>query len=190
MSEHYVILDWQHHGKPGKYDRGASNGDLVEIYLTLGYINAAKDILEDNGHRTGVLSYGWYSKRHEYACEAAKGVKGKCVYVACHVNAGEGNYSLVCHDSRSGNGKAFAEAVGTEMEGLLSRSLVKESSEDVWTNAFNTIKGIYAGPANSSGVCFEPGFIDQGGHKHLWSADGLVKVGTALAAGIINYLET
>lgn len=186
---HYVILDWQHHGKPGKDDHGASSGDLRETDLSSAYINAAKEALERHGIQVLVLAYGWYGKRHDYAREAAKAVAGKCVYVACHVNAGGGSYGLVCHDARSGGGKRLSDAVARELEPLTGTARSEAASPDKWTNAHNTIAGIFKGPANLSGICFEPGFIDSDAHKHLWYADGLVRVGTALAAGIISYLE-
>ena len=69
-----------------------------------------------------------------------------------------------------------------------SRSLGRKQPES-WTNAYNTIKGIYEGPGNLSGICYEPGFIDSDNHRALWYADGLVRVGESLAAGILDYLE-
>ena len=185
----YVILDWQHHGKPGKDDHGASFEGLRETDLSSAYINAAKDALELAGVPVLVLAYGWYSPRHTYAREAAKAVTGKCVYVACHVNAGGGSYGLVCYDKRSGAGKLLSDAVSSELEKLVGKSRSEAASPSSWTNAYNTISGVYEGPANLSGICFEPGFIDSEENRHLWYADGLVRVGEALAAGILNYLE-
>ena len=56
------------------------------------------------------------------AREAAKAVTGKCVYVACHVNAGGGSYGLVCYDKRSGAGKHLSDAVSSELEKLVGKS--------------------------------------------------------------------
>jgi len=187
----YVILDWQHHGKPGKDDHGASFEGLRETDLSSAYINAAKAALELAGIPALVLAYGWYGARHAYVREAAKAVTGKCVYVACHVNAGGGgSYGLVCYDKRSGAGKHLSDAVSSELEKLVGTSRSEAASPSIWANAYNTIKGVYEGPANLSGICFEPGFIDSADHRHLWYADGLVRVGEALAAGILTYLET
>ena len=189
MSDHYIIFDWQHHGKPGKNDRGATHEDLVELALTAAYIDSAKHMLEACGHRTVVLSYGLYSKRHAYAVEAAKAVKGRCVYVACHVNAGGGNYGLVCHDHRSGGGKRLAGFVSVELGKLVGRTRSEGASSCHCTNAYNTIRGVYKGPSNICGICYEPGFIDSGEHKHLWYADGPDRLGASLAAGIIEFLK-
>ena len=184
-----VILDRQHVGKPGKDDRGASNGDLIETDLTAAYIAAARDALERSGVDVLVLEWGWYSSRHEYAREAAKAVTGKCAYVACHVNAGGGSYGLVCYDSRSKAGKSLSDAVSATLEPLAGKSRSEAASPENWGNAYNTIKGIYEGPGNLSGICYEPGFIDSDDHRGLWYADGLVRVGEALAAGVVDYLE-
>ena len=184
-----VILDRQHVGKPGKDDRGASNGDLIETDLTAAYIAAARDALERSGVDVLVLEWGWYSARHEYAREAAKAVTGKCVYAACHVNAGGGSYGLVCYDARSKNGRALSDTVSGELGQLVEKSRSEAASPESWTNAYNTIKGIYEGPGNLSGICYEPGFIDSADHRGLWYADGLVRVGEALAAGVVDYLE-
>lgn len=186
---HYVILDWQHHGKPGKDDHGAAHGDLRETDLSSDYIEAAKDALESAGVRTLILAYGWYSDRHRYAREAAKGVTGRCVYVACHVNAGGGSYGLVCFDSRSKAGRRLSDAVAATLGVLVTVTRSEAASPKKWENAHNTIKGIFEGPGNLSGICFEPGFIDSETNRHLWYADGLVQVGEALAAGILDYLE-
>ena len=189
MSENYVVFDWQHHGKPGKDDHGASFEDLRETDLSRAYIEAARDALEVAGVPTIMLGYGWYSARHAYVREAAKAVTGKCVYVACHVNAGGGSYGLVCYDKRSGAGQRLSSAVSSELGKLVGKSRSEAASASLWGNAYNTIKGVYEGPANLSGICFEPGFIDSADNRHLWYADGLVRVGEALAAGILSYLE-
>lgn len=185
----YVVFDWQHHGKPGKDDRGATYEGLEETALSHGYIQAACDALEVAGVPTLVLGYGWYSARHAYVREAAKAVTGKCVYVACHVNAGGGSYGLVCYDKRSRSGKHLSDAVSSELGKLVGKSRSEAASPSSWANAYNTISGVYEGPANLSGICYEPGFIDSEENRHLWYADGLVRVGEALAAGILNYLE-
>ncbi len=188
-----VIISQDHHGKPGKNDHGASNGDLRETDLTRAYISAAVAALERTGVETLVLRWGWYGDRHAYARAAAKAVPGRVVYVSCHVNAGGGSsgggsYGLVCHDSRSKAGARLSDAVSARLEPLTGKSRSEPASAGRWANAYNTIKGIYEGPGNLSGICFEPGFIDSEDHRHLWLADGLVRVGESLATGILDYL--
>ena len=184
-----VILDQQHHGKPGKDDHGASFESLRETDLTRAYVAAAAGSLERTGVEVLILRWGWYSERHAYARAVADAVPGKVVYVSCHVNAGGGSYGLVCHDSRSKAGARLSDAVSARLEPLTGKSRSEPASAGRWANAYNTIKGIYSGPGNLSGICFEPGFIDSEAHRGLWYADGLVRVGEALAAGIRDYLS-
>lgn len=184
-----VILDRQHHGKPARDDRGASSGDLVEVELTEAYINAAADILRHAGLSVLVLEWGLYSARHEYARAVAAAVPGPVAYVACHVNAGGGSYGLSCYDSRSRAGKGLSDCIADDLATLTGSARSEPASPDKWSNAYHTIKGCYEGPANLSGCCFEPGFIDSEAHRWLWYADGLVRVGEALAAGVLAWME-
>jgi len=186
---HLVILDRQHHGKPGKDDQGASFEGLVEVDLTAAYIDHAKTALEVAGVEVLVLQWGRYSQRHAYARAVADAAPEKVVYVACHVNAGGGSYGLACHDSRSRAGARLSEAIAAELGTLTGKARADGASPARWSNAYSTIEGIYEGPASLSGVCFEPGFIDSEAHRWLWYADGLVRVGEALAAGVLSYLK-
>ena len=193
-----VILDRQHAGKPGKNDRGASvklDGRTVyEVDLTAAYIEAATALLMAEGHTVHVLEDGWYSARHERACEIAReNPDQRCAYVACHINAGGGSYGLVLHDARSRGGHALAEAVadalGTD-NAALDRTLVRAADPyGSWARAMTTIKGIYSGPGNLSGVCYEPFFIDNERNQALMSDVGLRAVGHALAVGCMQWGE-
>jgi hypothetical protein len=193
-----VILDRQHAGKPGKNDRGASvelDGRTVyEVDLTRAYIEAATDLLNAEGHAVYVLEDGWYSARHARACEIAReNPDERIAYVACHINAGGGSYGLVLHDARSRGGHALAEAVadalGTD-NAALDRTLVRAADhEGSWARAMTTIKGIYSGPGNLSGICYEPFFIDSKRNQALMTADGLRAVGRALAVGCMQWGE-
>jgi hypothetical protein len=193
-----VILDRQHAGKPGKDDRGASvelDGRTVyEVDLTRAYIEAATAALMAEGHAVYVLEDGWYSARHARACEIAReNPDERIAYVACHINAGGGSYGLVLHDARSRGGHALAEAVadalGTD-NAALDRTLVRAADhEGSWARAMTTIKGIYSGPGNLSGICYEPFFIDSERNQALMTADGLRAVGNALAVGCMQWGE-
>ena len=195
-----IILDRQHYGKPGQNDLGAGadlDGDGVvelderEANLTPIYISAAKELAESEGHTVYVLDAGWYSARHEQAIQIAKShPDDMCAYIACHLNAGGGAYSLALHDYRSHGGKKLAKAVATEMSAQLTeidRHLVRAASPEDWTNGYNTIKGIYAGPGNLSGVCFEPLFMDNVEHQKYLDHDGLALLGYILANACIAW---
>jgi hypothetical protein len=192
-----VILDRQHHGKPNKSDKGARtelDGRTVhEVDLTHDYIEAASALLLAEGHAVYVLDHGWYSARHARACEIAReNPDERIAYVACHINAGSGSYGLVLHDARSRGGHALAEAVadalGPAAAPHIDRALVRAADrEGSWSRAMTTIQGIWSGPANIAGICFEPFFIDSERNRDLLSPAGLTLVGQALAAGCMQW---
>ena len=191
-----AIFDWQHVGKPGRDDKGAAydvddDGEIdYEVELTDKYIQAAKNYLETAGHTVHILSSGWYSARHYQANEIAKGANGPVAYVACHMNAGRGNYGATFYDLRSGGGKRLARTVGSMLGKAcpeLRRIVVKGTSVTTWSRANTTIKGIYAGPGNISGICFEPAFMDTPEHKQLLTDEGLERIGEALAIGMLEW---
>lgn len=188
-----VILDYQHYGKPGKNDRGAFANGKYETELTWAYIEAAKQLAEAEGHEVVVLKDGWYSARHKRAAAIAEANPDqKCAYVACHVNAGGGDYSVCLHDYRSKGGKRLADSIRdtmTDSLGSVRRHLTKAATETNWTNGFNTIKGVFAGPGNLSGVCFEPVFIDTDEHQPFLTQDGLTLIGQTLAVGCIEWSD-
>jgi hypothetical protein len=195
-----LILDRQHYGKPNQNDLGAGADldgdgkvelDEREANLTPLYIDAAKQLAEAEGHTVYVLDSGWYSDRHEQAIGIAMShPDDMCAYIACHLNAGGGNYSLALHDYRSHGGEKLALAVAAGMSTRISeieRNLVRAASPDDWSNAYNTIKGIYAGPGNLSGVCFEPVFMDNIEHQALLTPEGLRLLGQILAESCIAW---
>ena len=181
-----IILDRQHRGRASKpKDAGAAFKGYVEADLVERYIAVATQELKRLGHRVEVLLSGEYGSRHVEAIALAKASKERCLYVACHVNAGGGRYALVEHDSRSKGGAAAAAIVAREFALRLAPEVntgkvVALGSAD---RGFACIDGIYAGPANLSAVLFEPGFIDSSQHAGLWTTAGLSRIGVALAAG-------
>ena len=201
-----LILDRQHVGKGGKRrnDVGAAldldgDGDIdrdeEESYLTEGYIQGATLAMCEPGRYipSPVLTLGPYSERHRLSNELAL----RCTtlpfaYVACHVNAGGGDFGLILHDHRSTGGKRLALAIAARLSAAcpeLSEVQVKACCPDDWTrNAYSTIRGIYDGPSNIAGVCFEPGFIDCPAHAPLWKPDGLRRIGDALGDGAFDFL--
>ena len=196
-----VIFDRQHYGKPGGGELGAAydldhDGRIEdherEANLTPDYYLPARRMLEEKGYQVFVLDQGWYSARHREARRIAM-LYPHChvVYVACHVNAGGGKYSLVISDQRSTQGKHIAEEVSnaTLTEGIpgLDRCITRRGTPTAWTNGLNTIKGIYEGPRNIAGICFEPYFLDQPQHHYAATQEGGEQIGAALAHGLHNY---
>lgn len=203
-----LILDIQHIGKPNNPRDVGAHVDIdgngmkdaweAEAALTPIYAYAAAAAAESLGHVAIVVNQGHYWQRHNAAnaLAASRKGKGKVLYVACHLNAGGGNYGLVLHDSRSKLGASAAAAV---VEGcrpawdrLGVRVLAPQQTSDghpQWPRAYQTIDGIYAGPANIAGICFEPLFVDT--HRNLLrTPDALQSIGRHLAQGFHNWSKT
>ena len=200
MTTPLVILDRQHYGKPGSSDRGAGadlDGDgLVEVHeqeanLTPVYIAAAERSLQAQGIDVLVLEWGSYGQRHAYAGAVAAAAAGPVAYVACHLNAGGGRYGRVDFDRRSRGGQSLAQVVGSSMARHLPELFrVKVLPTDPGDRPFTTIRGIYEGPGNLSGVCYEPCFLDQPEHRELFTDAGLARVGQALGEACLAWIES
>lgn len=194
-----LILDIQHTGKPHARDFGASHdidGDgriechEREALLTPVYAGAAQVAAESAGHDVKVMLAGTYATRQARANAMARGRPNEPVlYVACHLNAGGGDYGLVLYDARSRMGEAAAGHVVKAMSPYWTprkvRTLAPQAtSRDStrWPRPYRTIRGVFSGPRNICGICFEPLFIDT--HADL-VADRreLEQVGRHLAAG-------
>lgn len=189
-----LILDIGHAGKPSPrhYDRGAIHGQRVEADLAEGYVNAAAELARQQGVHVSVLrppAAGWdYARRHREAIAVAKGTPGiRWLYAQAHLNSAErdARYGLVGYDPRSEGGKAAAGALATALEKHLKPLAIDraraEAAEGDWSRMLGTIEGIWAGPDNLSGVCFEPAFIQS----DFWArpdAPGLV--GLAIVEGV------
>jgi len=198
-----VIFDRQHYGKPNRPDDLGAAIDLdgdgniedqeKEANLTPLYYLPAKRTLEALGQSVYVLDSGWYSDRHKRAnAIAAANPDKKVAYIACHVNAGKGDYSVMIHDQRSGNGSrlalALSAAIADHAISGIQRSLVRAASADnAWKRGYSTIKGIYSGPNNISGVCLEPYFIDRQDHQWLATPEGGEALAEALVSGLMDW---
>ena len=186
MTAPLVVLDRQHIGKPSRpLDLGAEREGLAEAVLVRRYLATAEDVLRAGGCVVVPMGDGDYSDRHARACAMRADV-----YVAGHVNAGGGSGGYAFYDSRSAAGHLLARAVAArlgEFPELRGASATACSGAAPWSNAWHTIRGVYEG--RPVGLCYEPCFIDQPAHAPLFTSDGLVRVGTALARGILDYLE-
>ncbi|MCA9712120.1 MAG: N-acetylmuramoyl-L-alanine amidase, partial [Myxococcales bacterium] len=193
-----VVLDLQHLGRGGRHegDMGAAadlDGDgrtechEREALLALGYLTAAGLELNRRGHQVIVLSQGEYPDRQALAVELAleaSTLRRRAVYVACHINAGKGNYGLVLHDRRAAKGAAVAAAVAEQLAGLpeIPRALTKAAVGE-WGRAAPCIEGAWTHGELLPAIVFEPCFIDQPAHAALLSPEGLQRIGRALAEG-------
>lgn len=179
-----VFLDRQHSGRWGdrRGDLGATApSGRREALLTPLYLYAAELRLRELGHEVLPISHGTYAQRHAWANEIAEGYAGRSAYVAAHINAGGGDYGLVCYDHRSGasNGPALAAAVARILQaqmGIVVRA--ERASPSSWSSAYGTISTL----RRPVGLCFEPYFIDT--HQAFSTEEGLERIGRALAEGI------
>lgn len=193
-----LILDIQHSGKPSRpSERGASadvDGDgktavwETEAALTPIYASEATVQATKLGHSCVVLASGTYAERHVKSNQLAREYPGKVLYVACHLNAGGGDYGLVLHDSRSVQGRRAAGAIVASMRTFWTPRSVRPLDPQAtakdhpqWPRPFVTIEGIWSGPSNIAAICFEPLFVDT--HRTWLTHPNLRMVGKQLALG-------
>ena len=183
-----------------------------EAELTPFYVAPASRALALTGHLVVLETFGEYPDRHARAAELASRFPGlRVAYVACHINAGGGRSGSAFYDGRSGGGARLARGLADELGELdeLHGGFAFPSYADPqpgagagenewrgdaskhWTwGAWSTIAGIYDGPANLSGVCVEPWFLDNPSHRPLATGEGAERVGEALARGLSAWLAT
>jgi N-acetylmuramoyl-L-alanine amidase len=192
-----IVLDRQHCGHPGREfaDCGAFGdfdhdgvSDVVEqeAILTAEYGLACEMRLRELGHRVVVISDGTYAERH------ARAVAYKAdVYIAMHLNAGGGDYGVCFWDHRSESGPKLAASIAAafgkalpELARVLARPTAPSGE---WTRPYPCIAGVYSGRPVACLV--EPAFLDRKEHRGLFDAQGMDRVGKALADGIHAYVR-
>lgn len=188
-----ALLDIQHAGRPSRPgDLGAQGR---EVPLVRRYVEQARLHLETLGVEVLVLEQGEYAERHRYACDLVRAQQpDRAAYVACHLNAGGGDYGLVVRDHRSRMGAELAEVLVRHLEGELVPPLSRVRAS--WTSdaaapfprAWGCIRGIYQGPAQLAGVLAEPCFLDRVEHQVLLEDAGLDRIGRGLAVGLHTWL--
>lgn len=184
-----VILDRGHGHKAdgAPFDPGVTHGKAREVDLAAGYIQHAVETLRAAGHEVFVLDTGTYDARHAQAIAlAAESPEVSSLYVQCHVNGGRGTYAVVEHDARSDRGRAAATCLVEALKALPEISKVRRVELKADDRGWACIDDIHASKT-MCGVLYEPFFIDAPAHAALLSAEGLARVGEALAAGIERY---
>jgi N-acetylmuramoyl-L-alanine amidase len=201
-----VVLDVQHAFRGGVHagDRGSIFHDslgksITEVDLTLAYVHAARDaILEAspgalvfvNDPSTGAL-VGPYSQRAAWAA-----MRGPVhAYIACHVNAGGGDYGLVSAstvDLRRSLGLRSAVAYELSQVRLVQ---LASSHDSVLTRVLS--RGDRGWPCvafaavSAPAVLFEPFFGDDALElSRFRTPEGARSIGRALARGIAASVAT
>jgi hypothetical protein len=191
-----VVLSIGHTGASG--GRAPANHEqLHEDDLALGYATHCRAALKAAGVEVALLAGRPYRARQEW------GTQWGDLYVCCHVNAGGHFYGAAFHDSRSALGRQAAESIAGELRRawgssddspladvkVVAARAAGLDFERHWTaNALNLIKHVY--PGGAAGVVYEPGFIDQPWHSVMWTDPGLRRTGHALAAGVLEWLQS
>jgi hypothetical protein len=205
-----LVLDIQHIGKPhNPTDRGVywplesrgvhkpSPPHHYEAAKVLQYVAAATESAAVDGTPTVVLCQGRYPDRHRKVGELARIHGAPILYVACHLNIMPGEprhtFGLVAHDARSRDGAAAAAVLASHLRTETDNPDVRvrsigPSAPEVWQrNVFSTYAGIWRAPARVVGVCYEPAHIND---TTRTSAEGLAKIGHALAVGAAEWLQS
>jgi N-acetylmuramoyl-L-alanine amidase len=185
-----VILDRQHCGQQNRWKScgAVSPEGIQEIWLTDKYIHHCEWRLRSLGIDVVVISDGRYSERHERANIYAQ-TDPNTVFIACHINAGGGDYSAAFYDHRSSKGESLARCINDRLNARVEqfqnprKTREVKAEPDNWTkNALYCIKGV--APV---AICWEPFFIDCDNHKSLMTEEGLQVLGQCLADGIKTY---
>lgn len=172
-----IILDPDTDGIRG--EAGESEAELAR-----GYVAHAEAALARAGHHVLVLEQGSYPERHRRAIEAARARQGeRALYVQAHASAGRGAYGLVLYDYRSLAGARVARNMTASLAAYLPELAgnVRQCALHPGDRGWSCLDGIYDGPALLRGMVVEPGFLNSPRHASMWSAAGLMRIGTAIA---------
>ena len=199
----HVYMRIGHLGKPSPHDndRGAWSpvADAWESDLTIHAAAAAVPVLQDAGHEVTVwpvlAAPTYYGQDHARVVRESEDAR-RSVYVQWHADVGErvswvGPY----HDHRSTWGRdcsqkiaeAWRQEWAAELGGHFT-AIVKAATPEDWTaHAYNTISGVYSS-RHAFGLCLEVARMDNPAHAPLLTPDGLRRIGTSTAEGLVAYL--
>lgn len=190
-----VAVDVQHLFKPSRpNDRGAcfelANGLRVwESQAATAYAHGIISWLQSRG--AAVLSndptkrelVGSYAQRNRYA-----NTWGADAYLACHVNAGGGNYALVEY-AAGREGSSLARAIGAQLVNAY-KDLIPTHREQPLTEVQRGYVCIGGTSIRCAAVLLEPFFGDQRTHQGFLDPVRLVEVGTTIAEAVALWWES
>ena len=189
-----VVVDVQHLYRPTKpLDRGAiftlADGTrTTEASAVLIYAAALKAWLEARGATVmtndparGIL-VGPYSRRNR----AADAWDAHC-YLACHLNAGGGAYSLMEYMTMT-TGRVLAEAIGPKVMVAfpqITRAQTRAlSGDDRGTVCIREV------PGRIATIICEPFFGDAPTHQPMLAAPELARLGGVIGEGVTDWWRT
>ena len=202
MSKKLLIgIDRQHTGQAGKHinsvgaakdidGNGTADHYEAEAIWTARYGLQLEIELRGMGYHPLPISDGSYQQRADRFNYYATHYDGDACYVALHCNAGGGDYSVFFYDYRSSEGKRLAQAMADQMAIMcpyIAGHNIRAARPDDWTkNAFYTIKNV----GNPVAICAEPLFLDNVKHRRYLTQAGMLQIGTAIAKGIDQWIQT
>jgi N-acetylmuramoyl-L-alanine amidase len=146
-------------GQPNKaLDRGAASGGYNETDLALKYASIAFMDLTSKGYETFLITSGTYDERHKWINKYHIHL-----YLACHINAGGGRYSLVEHYYDAGQRtREIAGIMAGNFKDALSTSqgkVVEIKKDERGAVCLKNTK--------PSALLLEPLFIDNEDHRRI-----------------------
>jgi N-acetylmuramoyl-L-alanine amidase len=174
-----IAIDIGHLGKSNKpLDRGASYKGTNESDMALIYGLSAYGHLESAGHTVYLLTYGNYTVRHTFCKNNSIGL-----HMQCHVNAGQGNYSLIY--CRTGNeGLELANEIALKFADVLpvSKAKVEEINSDR--------RGYGCIMSTIPSLLLEPLFLDNDEHyEELIEGDACFDIGKCISEGVLEWIK-
>lgn len=183
-----------HAGKPDRpKDRGCSyrhpSGILLrEVPIVRAYTSAVDDALLDAGSHAVILSDGSYDERSL----RAKALGADCL-LNCHANAGLagrlGQRAELFHWPGSAVGLALAQKLAEALGDVVDypvRVIAAEEGPMLHASRVAPVRSTIDGVMTPS-ICVEPFFVDAAGADKLVTPDFLVRVGAALAKGLLSW---
>lgn len=178
MKSYKICLDIGHMGKTSSpLDRGVVYKGSREADYTLLYAIAARGYLETAGYIVYLLCHGDYIERQKYCTANAFDL-----HIQCHLNACNGNYSLVyCRENEKA--KILAAIIADKFQDLpILESKFEVATEE--TNGYNCM--ISTIPS----LLIEPLFLDNEKHyKEIVEGNACFLIGKLLAEGILEWID-
>ncbi len=199
-----VAVDVQHAYKPTP-DEGAvftlRGARITEVQLAQSYAQAIVTELETSGEAVVLVNdparhqlVGDYPVRHRQAH-----AWGARVYLACHVNAGGGNYPLI-ETRAEPQGRGWFHVPGSELEAVRLGTSIVQWLTASWSPALTAGQLRQLAPADRGWVCLaavppptiplllEPFFGDNPAHLSMFGdPSGSLELGRVIARGVLAW---
>lgn len=179
-----IICCVGHIGRESKgfLDYGAvTDGGTSEAVMVLGYVTGIAAMCHERGVGFALVGAGSYAEQ----ALRVNGMTGPGdVVLACHVNAGGGNYGAAFYDHRSApsNGLSLATEIAGALDFLNGKHIKAEPNH--WTgNAYACIRRF-----NATAICLEPLFLDN--PDHLKAAPDMDVLGWILGRTVIDWMDS